>query len=423
MITYSNLNFPENGHPMWLSIDLQRIDQWSVIFQLQGLAHKAVEFTEADWLFLGDRFLALDNADAQQKLAAGIRKARHVVINDLVHNYENQLSWIEAGLPEWMPERNYFLVTNSQTGIEPPPWLEVHAYDFLFNRTKAYYSGFPFAGDPWYFAGHHNYTAPCIPSHADGKRRVFIAPCRLYLDQDRTLYRKKLFDLMSRYPEDGYRSGPGRIRNGAIDKSGTGTYLASSADDPLINYRRLGWSYDPTRNKLRLKKKAFKKWYGSRWGGYNPIHSRYYDDTFISIYAETLEHGSHVVITEKTHEPLIKGHFILPFGSRGLIAAVRHLGFRLPDFIDYRYDQVADDARRWECYSAEVKRLMRVPMQRWRELWTSHVELLRHNQRLFHTRDYERLDLPWQSGIHQIVGVDTGTGEEACPPLVGEDKS
>jgi hypothetical protein len=391
MINYSNLNFPENSHPMWLSINLQRIDQWSMIFQLQGLPHQAVELGEADWLFLGDRFLALDNAETQQRLAAGIRNAKYVVINDLVHNYEGQLDWINEGLPQWMPRREYFLVTNSRARIEPEPWLRIHRYDFLFNRTKAYYTGFPFTGDPWYFAGHQNYSAPCVKRDAGHKSKVFISPCRLYLDQNRTLFRKKLFDLMARYSQDGYRSGPGRVKNGAWDKSDTGLYLASSTDDPFVNYRRLGWGYDPIKNKIRLKKKALSKWRGSRWGGYNPVHSRYYDDTFISIYAETLEHGSNVVITEKTYEPLLRGHFVLPFGSRGLVAAVKEIGFLLPDFIDYEYDSLADDSERYLCFSEEVKRLMHFPYQRWRTLWRQHTDLLRHNQRVFHARDYERL--------------------------------
>ena len=419
MITYSNLNFPENGHPMWLSINLQRIDQWSMLFQLQGLTHQAVEMEEAEWLFLGDRFLDLENTDTQQKLAEGIRNAKHVVINDLVHNYEGQLDWVKKGIPDWMPSREYLLVTNSRSDIESKSWLRVYRYDFLFNRTKAYYTGFPFTGDPWYFAGRQNYFAPCVKEAADSKGKIFVSPCRLYLDQKRTLYRKKLFDLMTRYSQNGYRSGPGRVKNGAWDKSDTGLYLASSADDPFINYRRLGWGYDPVKNKIQFSKKALSKWRGSRWGGYNPVHNKYYEDTFISIYAETLEYGSNVVITEKTYEPLVKGHFILPFGSCGLIAAIQELGFSLPGFIDYGYDSLTDDDERYRCYSDEVKRLMRFPIQRWRTLWTQSADMLRHNQRLFNTASYDRLDLQWQP-IADDIGESTSTSltTSGCRALV-----
>jgi hypothetical protein len=396
MIRYSNLNFPENGHPMWLSINLQRVDQWSMIFQLQDLAHEAVEHPECDWLCLGDRFLALENAETQQLLASAISRAKHVVINDLVHNFDNQHYWLEEGLPTWMPHRDYILVTNSRTRFEPKPWLRIYHYDFLFNRTKAYYSGFPFMNAPWYYAGHENYRAPSVRDNADQKSKIFLAPCRLYLDQDRTLFRKRLFDLMSHYPDDGHRSGPGRVRNGAWDKSPTGLYLASTTDDPLINYKKLGWRFDPIMNKATIKKRSLAKWKGSRWGGYNPIHNDYYDDTFISIYGETIEHGDVVVITEKTYEPLIKGHFILPFGAKGLVAAVTALGFEQPRFIDYSYDLIDNDPDRFECYAEEVKRLLRIPMHRWRVLWREHLDLLRFNQRLFHMRDYDRLEIPWE---------------------------
>jgi hypothetical protein len=318
-------------------------------------------------------------------------------INDLVHNYEGQHDWVRDGLPPWMPKREYFLVTNSQVRLDHPPWLHVHHYDFLFNRTKAYYSGFPFVGNHWYHAGHQNYTALCVNDAADKKSKIFLSPCRLYLDQNRTTYRKKLFHLMERFAEDGHRSGPGRVKNGAWDKSETGLYLASSADDPLLNYRQFGWSYDPIKDNLRIKKRALRKSKGARWGGYNPIHNRYYEDTFISIYGETLEHGSNVVITEKTYEPLIKGHFILPFGCRGRVSAVKTHGFLIPGFINYEYELVEDDAERFACYASEVERLMRFPMHRWRTLWKQHADLLRHNQRLFHVREYSRLDLPWES--------------------------
>ncbi len=407
MIKYSNLNFPENGDPVWLSINLQRIDQWSTVFQLQGLKHVAVEPQEADWLFLGDRFLDLDNATTRQLLCERIQLVEHVVIHDLVHNYEHQHKWIEEGLPTWMPSRNYFLVTNSQVRFEPPEWLCVHYYDFLFNRTKAYYSGFPFHGSQWYFAGHHNYLAPCVKDSADHKSKVFLSPCRLYTDQNRTQYRKRLFKLMGRYGEDGYRSGPGRVKNGAWDKSPTGLYLASSADDPLINFRRLGWSYDPIKGRVKLKKKALKKWRGARWGGFNPIHNAFYEDTFVSIYGETIEYSSNVVITEKTYEPLIKGHFVLPFGSSGLVEAIRRRGFQLPEFIDYDYDLEQNDDERFALFTTEVKRIMRFPIHRWRTLWKEHIDLLRYNQRLFHVRDYDQLNLSWNATSPRAVSERT----------------
>jgi len=394
MITYCNVNFPEVGTADALRVSRQPLDQWSMIFQLQNLPYRRVELAaRCNWLLLGDMLLKLTNPETQSILAAAIASANHVVINDFVHAEEGQHQWLETGLPPWMPRRDYTFVTNAQTRFRSRSWLRVHHYDFLFNRTKAYYAGFPFLDSPWYYAGRDNYRAPPVTDNANGKRRVFISPCRLYLDYQRTFFRNRLFELTAKFAARGYRSGPGRVRNGVLDKSPAGSYLASTTDDPLLNFSQLGWKYDPTTKKAAVDLRALRRWAGSRWHGYSPIHNYYYDDTFISIYTETLEHGSSVVITEKTYEPLIKGHFILPFSTRGFIGAVRKLGFKLPDFIDYAYDDIGDDDLRFRKYANEVRRVIRIPLGKWRTLWRQHLPLLRHNQRLFYISHYHQMPM------------------------------
>ena len=290
MIRYCVINFPEDGRPMWLQMEHQYLDQWSMIFQLQNLAHQRVELHRCDeWLFLGDKFLRLENPVTRRMVRAAICKAKYVVINDLVHAVEGQHEWLQKGLPAWMPRRDFLFVTNSQTKLKSTLRTRIHHYDFLFNRTKAYYAGFPFVGSPWYFAGRENYRAPAVTDNAR-RRKIFISPCRLYLDQQRTLFRKQLFDLVARFRARGYRSGPGRVPNRQLNKSSTGLYLASTADDPLINFKKLGWKYSPTTNKADVNVRALHRWKGSEWYGYNPIHNYYYDDTFISIYGETIEY-------------------------------------------------------------------------------------------------------------------------------------
>ena len=61
------------------------------------------------------------------------------------------------------------------------------------------------------------------------------------------------------------------------------------------------------------------------FGKFHPVHNLYYQSTYVSAYIETLTNvnpaNGQVVraLTEKTYNPLIKGHFILPFGYHGLI--------------------------------------------------------------------------------------------------------
>jgi hypothetical protein len=73
--------------------------------------------------------------------------------------------------------------------------------------------------------------------------------------------------------------------------------------------------------------------------------------------------------------------------------AVSKLGFKLPHFINYSYDDVADDALRFRKYAAEVRRVIRIPLGEWRSLWRQHLPLLRHNQRLFYISHYHRMPM------------------------------
>ncbi len=128
----------------------------------------------------------------------------------------------------------------------------------------------------------------------------------------RDFFRVELIKLLSGYP--GYLSDPGR-----------GTFLVGHGESQyqrmrpqFMGYGNLGWT---------------------------PAHNAYYDNTAVSIYVETLLDAHDIerdplgCITEKTWEPLIKGHFILPFGYTGMIQDLQPLyNTHLAPFIDYTYD-------------------------------------------------------------------------------------
>jgi hypothetical protein len=99
-------------------------------------------------------------------------------------------------------------------------------------------------------------------------------------------------------------------------------------------------------------------------------------------------------VTEKTFDPLIKGHFILPFGTYKFIENTKlHYGFEFPNFIDYSYDLIEDDAQRYYAYSREVERLLTIPIDTWREHWNNYNILRTANQQIFFDRPYHRIDL------------------------------
>ena len=118
-----------------------------------------------------------------------------------------------------------------------------------------------------------------------------------------------------------------------------------------------------------------------------PIHNAYYDTSVLSIYVETLTHKSSSTefvtsITEKTLEPLIKGHFILPFGYQGMIREIQEMGFQMPDWIDYSYDSIDNDLVRWHKYIDTVYSTLKMHPKRLFQKKIEDVGILKHNREL-----------------------------------------
>jgi hypothetical protein len=123
-----------------------------------------------------------------------------------------------------------------------------------------------------------------------------------------------------------------------------------------------------------------------------PAANEIYEDTFISIYVETLIDSFHTrVITEKTFDPLIKGHFILPFGYCGIIEDIKSYGFRLPIWINYEYDYEVDPEKRFNLFIQEFERLQKIEIQQYYKWFEKDYDLLVHNRNVFFNRPYDLL--------------------------------
>ena len=284
-----------------------------------------------------------------------------VLCLEIFHNYENQGSDLLAMLDK----HDCRIITNA---IDPRVNNKNIVFsDFLFNRTKAYYSQYPMQLNTkaWYYEDANNYVN--IPIHqARDKKRIFVSPCKAR--QGIRVYRTKIINLLDPYRPIGYL--------GSSDESIGSLY--AHADFPSYNLHQ-----------LEQEKKSF----GVRGLGYSPPHNEYYKNTFISIYGETIEFGLTIAVTEKTWDPLIKGHFILPFSNTGFIKYLQSIGIRFPDFINYSYDAVVDDEERFLAYSAEVQRLLALDLNTWRKLWDDNLDIIYDNKRYFYDRDYHRIDL------------------------------
>jgi hypothetical protein len=131
-------------------------------------------------------------------------------------------------------------------------------------------------------------------------------------------------------------------------------------------------------------------------GGWYPVANRYYQTTFYSIYCETIpgmaEHSyPYKSITEKTWDPLIKGHFILPFGYQGLVDHIRSYGFKLPDWIDYSYDYIENDDLRFEAFIKSAEKLLEYSIYDLQRFHEKDRDMLLHNRRLFWEKPYDSL--------------------------------
>ena len=272
-------------------------------------------------------------------------KHKILLFVDTRHNYEDQIKSLVD------KQHDRYLITNAidYTVTDEPKIL---FNDYLFNRTKSYYLNYPFsAKTKWYFCYQSDYVIPTV-YEASSKNKIFVAPNNIGHE---LIYRTKLKDFLKiKYMDYGY----------------------------------LGCPSDPTVGKLQPNTLL------PAASGYRPPANRYYEDSFISIYGETIEYGTTFAATEKTFDPLIKGHFILPFSNykfRDFIT--NHYGFKLPDFIDYSYDDIEDAATRYEKYQDEIQRLLLLSLDEWRQYWTENLWIIKHNQQIFFDRPYHRTDL------------------------------
>lgn len=126
----------------------------------------------------------------------------------------------------------------------------------------------------------------------------------------------------------------------------------------------------------------------NRVASMNPIHNHYYKYSTLSIYLESTVNTytsnlspTSSMLTEKTWFPLVKGHFILPFGRAGMIELMRdEYKIEFPDWIDYSYSDITNDLMRWSNYILEVKRLLNLGSQNLHILKQKSVEMLVNNR-------------------------------------------
>lgn len=133
----------------------------------------------------------------------------------------------------------------------------------------------------------------------------------------------------------------------------------------------------------------------SGFEGFSPVHVKYYESSYVSIYVETLNYKLKEApvcgLTEKTFTPLLQGHFVLPYGYNGLVHDIRGYGFLLPDWIDYSYDNIESDRHRFRAYLLSVKKLLSISLDDLEKYYEKDKWTLEFNRQILYDRPFDNL--------------------------------
>lgn len=129
--------------------------------------------------------------------------------------------------------------------------------------------------------------------------------------------------------------------------------------------------------------------------GIIPIANKYFTDSIISVFIESVarkfEGNSVLAFTEKTYIPLLKGHFILPFGSQGIIEELKKQGFMFPNWIDYSYDIIDNDELRLESFIKSFTKLKDMNHTKLKDLANQDLKIRKHNRNVIMRGNFDSL--------------------------------
>jgi len=328
-----------------------------------------------------------------------------ILITDLWHGFEKGANYIEL-FEKFLTQSTHghmLILCQYQkfSDIEiPSDRIHILKYDIMFNRQKAYYTQLPFRNHfmiqhpSWYWAGEQCYKIAHWSRESKDRSKIFLSAGRPWVNRPFSI-RHTLQKHLEKHTDLGYLA----IYDSIVDDNSV-IGLYSHKEDPLSNGQL---QFDVSTGKtfeLSQFTSVGDTSVGDTTRGFSPIHINYYENSFISIYEETLSYGTNNFITEKTYTPLIQGHFILPFSSAGTIKTIQRLGFQLPDFIDYSYDNIDDLDQRKKVYINEVDRLINQPLKWWNDRRNENLDLLFHNRKIFWLKPYDQF-LPTANSILQ----------------------
>lgn len=309
----------------------------------------------------------------QDQVAIGL-SIFHISESLYVTNYQRKMKELKKFSPYIFMIHKNSMINNVDNFIY---------YNSMFNMSKLFYTEYEKIGkiiedgwsEPRWTTGTvpENFSLPIIEKKQPSDK-VFINPGLMYggFNEPRMRFRRNLNKhLTKNYSDIGFISNPNDI------------LLPEPCSEEVKKF---------------INNKSTKN--GGIWF---PIGNSYYEKTYVSVYVETLTVSAYPVrcVTEKSFDPFIKGHFILPFAYAGYIQDLKDFGFKFPDFIDYSYDKIKADEQRFSFYLHSVDKVMSLK-NKMHDLYLENLEILQHNRNIFYTRPYDTLHDKIQSEVNRL---------------------
>jgi hypothetical protein len=147
--------------------------------------------------------------------------------------------------------------------------------------------------------------------------------------------------------------------------------------------------------------------YYSAGMGFHPLANKYYETSAVSVYVETCVEtlANTKIVTEKSFNPFVKGHFVLPFSYQYYVRDIQEIyGFKLPEWIDYTYDNIANDNERFLAFMKSFSKIRFKSLQELQDLCNRDIDILKYNRNIFFERNYDNLYNKLRNSINILNG-------------------
>ena len=249
-------------------------------------------------------------------------------------------------------------------------------HDIMWNRQK--YHMFDNVNEEVVFSNQYYWTGQM------GKEMYTVGPIdkQLTPNSKKFLCLNRIYQFYDHFPK--HRELRTRLRDTV--KNAQDIYLSNPTEGKFFFPNN--WDAEKMKQKGFDPTQTSGKWY--------PVADEYYNSSYISVFIESsidsVDPSGTSCVSEKTFDPLAKGNFILPFSNAHFVKNIQQwYGFKVPDWINYSYDDIEDTDQRMTAFLKEVRRLYAIPIEQLHQYYLRDKHILEHNRQVFVNRPYDSL--------------------------------